>query len=140
MQSTLKENRGNNKKISFQFHYGKFSQQKYSTHSYYYRRVTRGRKGEISPGLSRKLEKSFLISRKSAQIVAIYWLSFSCRMHLLSFSRTKTPKLFHAGPVFLALQMNEFLCPGKFLVKFAKFYRTMFLIEHHQWLHLHRAH
>ena len=30
MQSTLKENRGNTKKISFQFHYGKFSQQKYS--------------------------------------------------------------------------------------------------------------
>ena len=140
MQSTLKENRGNTKNISFQFHYGKFSQQKYSTHSCCYRCVTRGRKGEISPGLSRKLEKSFLISGKSAQIVAIYWLRFSFRMHLLSFSRRKTPKFFHARPVFLALQMNEFLCPDKFLVKFAKFFRTMFLIEHHQWLHLHRAH
>ena len=140
MQSTLKENRGNNKKISFQFHYGKFSQQKYSTHSYYYRRVTRGRKGEISPGLSRKLEKSFLISRKSAPIVAIYWLSFSFKMHLLSFSRRKNPNFFPAGPVFLALQMNEFLCPDKFLVKCAKFFRTIFLIEHHRWLLLHRAH
>ena len=31
---------------------------------------------EISPALSRKLEKTSLIFRKNVQIVAIYWLNF----------------------------------------------------------------
>ena len=43
-QSTFKENHGNPKKINFQLHYRKFSQQRNSIHSYYYRRVTRGRR------------------------------------------------------------------------------------------------
>ena len=49
MQTTLKENRGNTKNISFQFHYRKFSQQRYSTLSYYYRRVTKGKRWGKSP-------------------------------------------------------------------------------------------
>ena len=57
--------------------------------------------------LSRKRGKSSLILRKCAQIVAIYWLNFTFKMHLLSFSRMKTPKFFPAGPVFLVLQMNQ---------------------------------
>ena len=44
-QSTFKENHGNPKKINFQLHYHKFSQQRNSILSYYYRRVTRGRRG-----------------------------------------------------------------------------------------------
>ena len=44
-QSTFKENHGNPKKINFQLHYRKFSQQRRSILSYYYRRVTRGRRG-----------------------------------------------------------------------------------------------
>ena len=42
-QSTFKENHGNPKKINFQLHYRKFSQQRNCILSYYYRRVTRGR-------------------------------------------------------------------------------------------------
>ena len=44
-QSTFNENHGNPKKINFQLHYRKFSQQRRSILSYYYRRVTRGRRG-----------------------------------------------------------------------------------------------
>ena len=44
-QSTFKENHGNPKKINFQLHYHKFSQQRNSILSCYYRRVTRGRRG-----------------------------------------------------------------------------------------------
>ena len=44
-QSTFKENYGNSKNINSQFHYRKFSKQRNSVLSYYYRRVTRGRKG-----------------------------------------------------------------------------------------------
>ena len=43
-QSTFKENHGNPKKINFQLHYRKFSQQRNCILSYYYRRVTRGKK------------------------------------------------------------------------------------------------
>ena len=63
--------------MSFQFHYSKFSRQWYSGLSYYHIRVTRGRRGEISPTLSQKLEKSSLILEKSALIVAIYGLIYS---------------------------------------------------------------
>ena len=101
-QSILKVNRGNTKKISFQFQCNQFSQQKYSTRSNYYRCVTRGRKGEISPALSRKLEKRSLILGKSTLIVAIYLKHFSLKMHFLSFSRRSNPK-YPSGPVFLVL-------------------------------------
>ena len=62
-----------------------------------------GREGEISPALSRKLERSSLIFRKNPQIVVIYWLNFSFKMHLLSFSRRRTPNVSPAGPVLLVL-------------------------------------
>ena len=48
-QTILKENRGNTKNISFQFHYRRFSQQRYSTLSYYYRCVTKRRRWGRSP-------------------------------------------------------------------------------------------
>ena len=91
---------------------------------------------EISPALSRKLEKSSLILRKSGQVVGIFWRNFSFKMHLLSFSRRKNPKFLPSWPVFLVLQMNvyqsaliprKFPCPDKFLVNSAKFLRTLFL-------------
>ena len=44
-QSTFNENHGNPKKINFQLHYRKFSQQRNSMLSYYYRGVTIGRRG-----------------------------------------------------------------------------------------------
>ena len=44
-QNTFKENYGSTKKINFQFHYRKFSKQRNSVLSHYYRRVTRGTKG-----------------------------------------------------------------------------------------------
>ena len=102
-QSTLKENCRNTKNINFQFHYGKFSQQTYSALSYCYRCVTKGKRGEISPVLSRKLEKSSLIFGKNALIVAIYGLNFSFKIHFLSYSRRKNPKSFPGGPVFFVL-------------------------------------
>ena len=74
------------KNINFQF-CPKFSIKKYSTLSYYYKRVFRGK--EVSPGLSGKLEKeeSTLILGKSAVIVAISRLNVSFKMEFLSFSR-----------------------------------------------------
>ena len=57
-QSTFKENHGSAKKINFQLHYRKFSQQRNSILSYYYRCVTRERRG-------RSLSSTFLkIGRK----------------------------------------------------------------------------
>ena len=143
MQSTLKENRGNTKNISFQFHYGKCSQQKYSKRFYYYRCVTRGRRGGYFPSPFSKTGKRSQILGKHALIVAIYWLNFSIKMHFLSFCRRKNSKLFPAGPVFLVLPTDayqstliprKFPCPDKFLVNSAKFLR------HHRWPLLHRAH
>ena len=85
------------------FSYGEFSKQKYSTRSYYYRCVE-GREGgvwEISPALSRKLEKSSLILGKRALIVAIYWLNFSFKMHV--FLGGKTRNFFLLGPSFFCV-------------------------------------
>ena len=93
----------NTKKISFQFHYNQFSWQKYSACCYYYRCGTRGKKEEISPTLSRKLEKSSMILWKSALIMVIYWFNISFKMHFLSFSKKKNPRFFPAEPVFLVL-------------------------------------
>ena len=57
-QSTLKKNRGNTKNISFQFHYGTFSQQRYSIHSYYCMCVTkRGRKDDLPSSFSKTGKK-----------------------------------------------------------------------------------
>ena len=95
-------------KHSFLFHYNKFSQQKYFTRSYYYKCVTRGRKEKISPVFSGKLEKGSLILGKGALIVAVYWLNFSLKVHLLSFSVRKKQKVFPAGSVLLVLQMNVY--------------------------------
>ena len=56
-RSAFKENHGNPKKINFQLHYRKFNQQRNSILSYYYWRVTRGRRG-------RSLSCTFLKIRK----------------------------------------------------------------------------
>ena len=57
-QSAFKENHGNPKKINFQLHYRKFNQQRNCILSYYYRRVTRERRG-------RSFSRTFLkIGRK----------------------------------------------------------------------------
>ena len=109
MQSIiLKENRGNSKNVSSQFHYGIFSQQKYSTLLLLQVCSQSEEVGEISPALSLKLGKISLILRKSAQIVAIYWFNFTFKMQLLSFYRKKTPNFSPAESVFLVLQMNVY--------------------------------
>ena len=117
----LKEAHGNTKNISFQFHYGKYSKQRYSTLSYYYRYATRGRRGEISLILSQKLEKRSMILGEPALIMAIYRLNFSFKLHC----RRKNPKFFPAGHLLLCSRWNVYQgaliprclpCPDKYLV------------------------
>ena len=48
-QTTLKKNRGNTKNIRFQFHYRRFSEQRYSTLCYYYRLKEEGGGGLPCP-------------------------------------------------------------------------------------------
>ena len=50
---------GNTKK----FHYGKFIKQKYSTRSYYYKCVTTGKRGEISPPLRKRELMSYFVEQ-----------------------------------------------------------------------------
>ena len=138
--STLKENRGNTKNISFQFHYGQFSQQKYSTRFYYYWCVTTWRRREIS-ALSQKLEKV-----PFWESLPWLWSSTDKISHLKCIFKVflggKTRRFFPAGPVFLVIQMNVYQstliprkspCPDKFLVNSAKFLGSpggFFFIEH----------
>ena len=79
-QSTFKENCRNTKKINFQFHHRKFSQQRHSILSYYSRRVTRGGRGGLLPCTFLKTERKcpdFGKRWKGALILAIYVLNFS---------------------------------------------------------------
>ena len=77
-QSTFKENCRNTKKINFQFHHRKFSQQRHSILSYYSRRVTRGGRGGLLPCTFLKTERKcpdFGKRWKGALILAIYVLN-----------------------------------------------------------------
>ena len=68
---------------------------------YYYRRVTRGRRG-------RGLFFTFLkIGRKCVLILVIYGLNFLFKMQFLTFSRTKNPKSFPGQPFVLVLLMKS---------------------------------
>ena len=62
-----------------------------------YRGVTRGGRGEVSPALFWKLEKSAPIWRKNALIVVIYGYNFSFKMRFLRVSRGKTRRFFPCG-------------------------------------------
>ena len=68
-QSNFKENHGNPKNIIFQLHYYKFSQQRNSILSYYYRCVTRGRRG-------RNLSRTFLKIGRKCPGFGHLWVKF----------------------------------------------------------------
>ena len=93
-QSTFKENYGNTKKINFQLHYRKFSQQRNSILSYYYRRVTSGGRGRGLSCTFLKIGRKCLILRESVMILVIFGLNFLFKMQFLGFSSRKNPKFF----------------------------------------------
>ena len=79
-QSTFKENCRNTKKINFQFHHRKFSEQRHSILSYYSRRVIRGGRGRFLSCTFLKIGRrcpDFGKRWKGALILAIYVLNFS---------------------------------------------------------------
>ena len=82
------------KNISFQFRYSKFSQQKHSTRSYYYRCVTRGTKRESYPVLSRKLEKTSLIFWKKWPDCGHLLDKFLIENAFLKFFQEERPEIF----------------------------------------------
>ena len=75
-QSTFKENHGNPKKINFQLHYRKFSQQRNSILSYYYRRVTRGRRGRSLSCTFLKIGKKCPNFEKKCPDFGHLWVKF----------------------------------------------------------------
>ena len=75
-QSTFKENHGNPKKINFQLHYRKFSQQRNSILSYYYRRVTRGRRGRSLSCTFLKIGKKCPDFEKKCPDFGHLWVKF----------------------------------------------------------------
>ena len=75
-QSAIKENHGNPKKINFQLHYRKFSQQRNSILSYYYRRVTRGRRGRSLSCTFLKIGKKCPDFEKKCPDFGHLWVKF----------------------------------------------------------------
>ena len=73
-----------------------------------WRCVTTGGRGEVSPALFQKLEKSALILRKNALIVVIYGYNFSFKMRFLRVSREKNRIFFLCG-AFLSRVVGECL-------------------------------
>ena len=101
-QSTLKTNRGSTKNISFQFHYGSFSQQRCSIRSYYYMCVTeRGREedlpspfsktGKKFPDFGKKYPDCGHLLIKISHLKCIFWC----------FLGSKTQNFSLQGPSFL---------------------------------------
>ena len=70
-----------------------------------------GGKGEVSPALFLKLEKSALILGKNALIVVIFVINFSSKVQLLGVSRRKNWRFFPAGPFFFVLQIIIYQYP-----------------------------
>ena len=75
-QSTLTENHESAKKINFQLHYRKFSQQRNSILSYYYRRVTRGRRGRSLSCTFLKIGKKCPDFEKKCPDFGHLWVKF----------------------------------------------------------------
>ena len=64
------------------------------------RHVPRGGRGEVSPTIFQKLEKSALIWRKNTLILVIYGYNFSFKTKFSRVSRRKTRIFFHLGAFF----------------------------------------
>ena len=75
-QITFKENYGNPKKINFQLHYHKFSQQRNSLLSYYYRRVTSGRRGRSLSCTFLKIGRKYPDFEKKCPDFDHLWVKF----------------------------------------------------------------
>ena len=110
------QNQKRQKKISFLLKIFDFPDTLISrlrTYTWVYRCVTRGGRGEVSPALFRKLEKSALISRKNTLIVIIYGYNFSIKMKFLRVSWGKTRR-FYAYGAFLSRVVGKCLskCPN----------------------------
>ena len=91
---TFKENHGHTKKINFQFQYHKFSQQRNSILSYYYRRLTKVRR-------RRDLSCTFLkIGRKFSDFGEKYpdfghlWVKFLISNAFFKFFLEEKPEIF----------------------------------------------
>ena len=77
------------------------------------RRVTRGGRGEVSPALFEKLEKSTLICGNKCPNCGHLWVKFSFKMQFLRVSRRKNWRLFPRG-AFLSCILGQCLskCPN----------------------------
>ena len=75
-QITFKENYGNPKKINFQLHYHKLSQQRNSLLSYYYRRVTSGRRGRSLSCTFLKIGRKYPDFEKKCPDFDHLWVKF----------------------------------------------------------------
>ena len=75
-QITFKENHGNPKKIKFELHYRKFSQQRDSLLPYYYRRMTRGRSGRSLSCTFLKIGKKCSDFEKKCPDFGHLWVKF----------------------------------------------------------------
>ena len=75
-QSTFTENHGNPTKINFQLYYRKFSQQTNSILSYYYRCVTRGRRGRSLSCTFLKIGKKCPDFEKKCPDFGHLWVKF----------------------------------------------------------------
>ena len=96
--------------------------------SYYYKSVTRGRRGRGLSCTFLKIGRSALILRKSVLILVIFGLNFSIKMRklkFLSFSRGKSSEYFLFDLTFLSFWWNvcqsaiiqrKLPCPDKFLI------------------------
>ena len=95
--------------------------------SYYYRSVTRGRRGSGLSCTFLKIGRNAMILRKSVLILVIFRLNFSIKMgklKFLSFSRGKSSKYFLFDLTFWSFWWNVYQsaiiqrklpCPNKFL-------------------------
>ena len=107
-QSTFKEYHGNPKKINFQLYYRKFSQQRNSILSYYYRRVTRWRRGRSLSCTFLKIGRKWPVLRKSLLNLVIFGLNVSFKMQFVSLLSRKNPKFFPVWPFDLQFLMKCF--------------------------------
>ena len=71
--------------------------------------VTRGGRGQVSPALFQKYEKSALILGKNVLILVIYGLNFSFKMQFLRVSRNKTGDFSLRGKIYFSC------CTGLFI-------------------------
>ena len=104
----FKEYHGNPKKINFQLYYRQFSQQMNSILSYYYRRVTRWRRGRSLSCTFLKIGRKWPVLRKRVLNLVIFGLNVSFKMQFVSLFSRKIPKFLPAWPFNLQFLMKCF--------------------------------